>query len=80
MGEIPRVSENSENTHEKSLIIARLADNPLGMKNATQRQYFVARNLAIAAVPLVSNIRLAIRKPSHATRVFPSKYSALLLV
>ena len=50
MDEIPRVFESSENTHEKSLIMARLADNPLYMKKATQRQYVVASNLVITVV------------------------------
>ena len=50
------------------------------MKKAKQRQEVVASNLTIAVVPLVSNIRFAIRKPSHTARMFTGKYSALLLV
>ena len=79
MGEIPRVFESSENTHEKSFSMARLADSPVYIKTATQRQYIVASSLTIAVVSLLSDIRLAIRKPSHTARMFPRKYNALLL-
>jgi hypothetical protein len=59
MGEIPRVFESSENTHEKSSIMARLADSPVYIKNATQRQYVVASSLTITVVSLLCDIRFA---------------------
>ena len=80
MGEMPRIFESSENTHEKSFSMAKLADSPVHIKTAIQRQYIVASGLTIAVVSLFSDIRLAKRKPSHTARMFPRKYNALLLV
>jgi hypothetical protein len=79
IGEIPRVAESWEKTHEKSLIIAMLADNPLYIKKATHRQYDVARSFSTAFLSPLSRILLAILKPSQTATIFPKKYSALLL-
>ena len=58
----------------------RLANKALYMKKVVQRHYVVASNLTIMVVPVVLEIRLAIRKPSKTARMLPIKYSALLLV
>ena len=79
IGEMPWLAESWEKTHEKSLIIVMLADNPLYIKKAAQRQYDVARSFSTGFLSPLSLTLLAILNPSQTATMLPKSYSALLL-